>query len=149
MAIKQELMAIYDKRMVQVPEGHVRSCKVKLKGDWKQSCVLISDTSISFDRLFWLECRFWFFLSKDESTCQKLKFHFLSLIFGLKHKKYIFQIQTKNYGFRFYGSIPPIVQTGWWRPLADGVPMYMRMLVEDSEEMVVLRSGSDTLVVGI
>ena len=32
--------------------------------------------------------------------------------FGLKHKKYIFQIQTKNYGFRFYGSIPPIVQTG-------------------------------------
>ena len=68
-------------------------------------------------------------------------------IFGLKHKKYIFQIQTKNYGFRFYGSIPPIVRTRTWRPLADGVPMYMRMLVEDSEEIVVLRSGcSDTLV---
>ena len=145
MVIKRELMAIYDKRMVQVTW---RSCKVKFKGDWKQSFILVSDTGISFDRLFWAECRF-DFLSKDESTCQKLKFHFLSLIFGLKHKKYIFQIQTKNYGFRFYGSIPPIVQTGWWRPLADGVPMYMRMLVEDSEEMVVLRSGSDTLVVGM
>ena len=66
--------------------------------------------------------------------------------FGLKHKKYIFQIQTKNYGFRFYGSIPPIVRTGRWRPLADKVSMYMRMLVEDSEEMVVLGTGSDTLV---
>ena len=39
-------------------------------------------------------------------------------LFGLKHKKYIFQIQTKNYGLKFYGSsdskIYKMAPTGGW-----------------------------------